>query len=511
MKAFAVSGSRERSVLRPRGTGDQHGQSSHAHLARHALIALSLANLCFVSAWKRRLSTAGLFLPFWSWQDLFALLLNITALAIVFFFLLRLAAKEKAFSNFLYAIAFCLPLIAVSNLVRVVFFESALSKHSSWVVAAIGSIPLLFAAALFRWKNKLLPIVEFVTVGLALFIPINVVQAAIEIHEHGPLPQLAARLPGTPRTRIVWLIFDEMDYTLTFPRRLPGVSVPELDRLRSESLFATLAHQPGRDTADAIPSLLTGRKVTRVRPQGTHALLVQFSDDSPFIDLTQLPNTFSDAHSAQINVGVAGWYFPYCRMFPSDVTECDWASMYSGVSDAPSLRTSLGSQLSSLTPLESRMRQMRRVPWLLAKAQQMASDPSLGLVMVHFPLPHGPEIFDRNTGKVTSLALHKDWYFDNLILADRMLGELRRSMELAGVWDSSAVIFSSDHSLREEMMPHPNPTPLVPFMVKCPAQHAGNTYEMPMNTIITRDLIRALEAGEVSAQTLPTWLRTHSQ
>jgi hypothetical protein len=499
-------------LLKPTGTSTQHSQPSPARdLIRHTLIALSLANLCFVSAWKRRLSAASLFLPLWSWQDLAALVLNVTVLGLVFFLLLWLASRKKPFSRLLYAIVFSLPLIAVSNLIRVLFFESALSKHSSLVVVAISAVPILFAAALFRWKKELIPIVEFVTLGLAVLIPINVIQAAIDIHSHGPLPQLAARLPGTPRSRVVWLIFDEMDYTLTFPRRPPGINVPELDRLRSQSLFATSARQPGRDTADAIPGLLTGRRVTRVRPQGTHALLVQFSGDPEFVDFTQLPNAFSDARSAQINVGVVGWYFPYCRMFPSDVTDCEWASMYSGVGDIPNVWASFRSQFFSLTPLESRMRQIRRAPILLAKAQEIASDPSLGLVMVHFPLPHGPEIFDRNTGRVTPFALHKDWYFDNLILSDRMLGELRDAMERAGMWDSSAVIFSSDHSLREEMMPHPNPTPLVPFMVKCPGQHVGSTYEVPMNTITTRDLIRALEVGEVSAETLPTWLRTHSR
>lgn len=499
-------------LLRPRGASNQHSHPSNARgLVGHLLIALSLANLCFVSAWKRRLSSPTLFLPFWSWQDLAALLLNVTVLGLAFFLLLRLAAREKPFSRILYAVAFSLPLIAVSNLIRVLFFESALSKHSFWVVVAIGAVPILFAAALFRWKKKLIPIVEFVTLGLTFLIPINVIQAAVEIENRGPLPQLAARLPGMPRSRIVWLIFDEVDYTLTFPRRPVGINVSELDRLRSQSLFATSAHQPGRDTADAIPSLLTGRMVKRVRPQGTKTLFVQFSDDPEFVDFTKLPNTFSDAHSAQINVGVVGWYFPYCRMFPSDVTDCEWASMYSGVGDIPNVWASFRSQFFSLTPLESRMRQIRRAPSLLAKAQQMGSDPSLGLVMVHFPLPHGPEIFDRNTGKITPFALHKDWYFDNLILADRMLGELRGAMERAGVWDSSAVIFSSDHSLREEMMPHPNPTPLVPFMVKCPGQHVGSTYEVPMNAIITRDLIRAFELGEVSAETLPTWLRTHSR
>lgn len=439
------------------------------------------------------------------------MLLNVTVLALGFLVLLRWAPNKNFVGRLSNAIAFALPLFAVINLVRTVFFESALSQQGYFVAALVGSVPILFAVALFSWQNTLLPAVEFVILGLALLIPFNVIQAISAIKRHEPLPRLADTLHDTPRPRVVWLIFDEMDYTLTFPRRPPGIALPQLDRLRSQSLFATSVYQPGRNTVEAIPSLLTGRTVARVRPQGTNALLVQFSGAAEFSDLAHLPNALSDARSALINVGVVGWYFPYCRMFPPYLTECEWASMYSGVSDRPNVWTSFRSQFTSLTPLESRLRQIRRVPRLLARAEEMVSNPNLGFVMIHFPLPHGPEIFDRYTGKITPFALHRDWYYDNLLLADRMLGELRSSMEQAGMWERSIVIFSSDHSLREEMMPHPDPTPLVPFMVKCPGQHAGHTYDATMNAIVTRDLIKAFELGEVSEDSLPAWLRAHTQ
>ena len=47
----------------------------------------------------------------------------------------------------------------------------------------------------------------------------------------------AARARRSAR-RVVWLLFDELDERIAFDLHLPEVSLPELERLRSESLVA---------------------------------------------------------------------------------------------------------------------------------------------------------------------------------------------------------------------------------------------------------------------------------
>jgi hypothetical protein len=59
------------------------------------------------------------------------------------------------------------------------------------------------------------------------------------------------------------------------------------------------------------------------------------------------------------------------------------------------------------------------------------------------------------------------------------------------------------------MMPHPHPTPLVPFIVKMPGQTTGITFDVPFNTVITRQLIGAVIRGEVTNASLPEWLNQH--
>jgi hypothetical protein len=168
-------------------------------------------------------------------------------------------------------------------------------------------------------------------------------------------------------------------------------------------------------------------------------------------------------------------------------------------------------ELDALTPLESRVRLIQRLRHVVVKAESMADDPQLGLVFIHLPVPHGPEIFDRYSSGVTPFAVHKDWFFDNLLLADRTLGVIRGSMEQAGLWDHSAIIITSDHSLRQVMMAHPDPVPLVPFMVKMPGQRQGVVFDTPFTTPIIRPLISAILRGEVTAANLPDWMRQHAR
>jgi hypothetical protein len=307
------------------------------------------------------------------------------------------------------------------------------------------------------------------------------------------------------------MIFDEMDFALSFPRRPAGLQLPEFDNFRRQSLFATAAHQPATDTEKAVPSLISGQEIYGFPSlQGDHTLRVRFSENAPPSEWGAESNIFAYARAAQVNAGVVGWYLPYCRIFARLITDCYWEPIYSQVTDSPALGRSLMDELDALTPLESRVRLIQRLHHMTAAAESMAGDRQLGLVFIHLPVPHGPEIFNRYTSSVTPFAVHSDWFFDNLLLADRTLGAIRRSMQRSGTWEDSAIIVTSDHSLRENMMAHPNPVPLVPFMVKMPGQSTGVVFTHQFSTEIIRYLIPAIQNGEITAANLPDWMRKHA-
>lgn len=494
--------------LKPDAVQQQQVPSVGAIECRQALVALSLANLSFVSAWQRRIYGEPFFMPLWSWRDLAALLLNVILLGVCFYLFLGFAERHKIRGYRWNGLIYAIPLFAIMNLVRRTTFPF---HHGQSTVVLMALAFVLLVLGLIFWQSKLLRPAEFVILGLVAALPLNIVNVGRVVRQTGIAPRLAPKLTarGRRERRVVWLVFDEMDYSLSFPRRPAYLQLPEFERLRSESLFATAAHQPGPGTELAMPTILTGRKINEVKASGTRSLRVKVSPGEPAFDLADAENVFTDIRAAHLNVGAVGWYLPYCRMFPSVISECHWEPIYTSVNDRPAFWTSLVDQWDALTLVESRVRDIQRLKRMVASAKTMAVDPELSLVFIHLAVPHGPPIYDRRSQRTTVLDLRKDWFFDNLLLTDRVLGEVRSAMEAAKQWDRSAVIVTSDHSLREYMMPHSHPTPLVPFIVKMPGQTTGTTFDVPFNTAITRKLIGAVMRGEVTDASLPEWLAQH--
>src|SRR6185295_7005459 len=64
----------------------------------------------------------------------------------------------------------------------------------------------------------------------------------------------APRIVGSSKSpRVLWVIADEWDYRLTFVDRDRSLSLPEIDRLRSTSLYSGSALPPGWETPVSIP------------------------------------------------------------------------------------------------------------------------------------------------------------------------------------------------------------------------------------------------------------------
>jgi arylsulfatase A-like enzyme len=162
----------------------------------------------------------------------------------------------------------------------------------------------------------------------------------------------------------------------------------------------------------------------------------------------------------------------------------------------------------SLNPLSDRGRHIADHVGLLADARAAVADTSLGLVFVHLAVPHHPPIYDREDDELTALNYHINGYYDNLVLADRTLGVLRRALEESDLWDRSTVVLTSDHSRREG-----EDDWRVPFVVKLAGQRTGGrAYRAPFNTVALHDLTLALLRGQVSggvARWLDGWRATN--
>jgi hypothetical protein len=83
---------------------------------------------------------------------------------------------------------------------------------------------------------------------------------------------------------------------------------------------------------------------------------------------------------------------------------------------------------------------------LLSREQEWAAAPFIGLMLLHFPEPDPPSIYSPSEGALTTDA-HMA-YLDELVVADRTMGLLRRRIEEAGLWDRSVIPISADHGWR---------------------------------------------------------------
>ncbi len=350
-------------------------------------------------------------------------------------------------------------------------------------------------------------------------------------------PAYAAKSPSpvaqpTPEVRVLWLVLDELDFRTAFAARPPGLKLPEFDRLRRESLFAERAYPPERHS---MPALLTGLEVHEAWARGPDEL--EFSVAGGGItSWSASPDVFSRTRELGVNTGLLGFFLPYCRVLGDRVTRCSARPSALGDywNEASFTETLLiqawllarrapvisgrADSVFSIWP-RRKPRALRDFLALREEAVSFSTDPALGLILVHLPVPHPPAIFDArreewSTGEGTG-------YLDNLVLADRTLGELRSAMERAGLWESTSVLVTSDHALRIGFWEARSRGELaglelvddarVPFLLKLAHQTAPLTYEREFKTIVTSHLLLALLRGELrTGDDVAAWLDRRS-
>lgn len=388
-------------------------------------------------------------------------------------------------------------------------------------VIAIASAPLIIAAVI-RWPQRVLAVIGGVLLIFSPLAPVVFAQALWKMASYDPSAYadkpVAPAFAGRPQRRVVWAIFDEWDYRLTFAGRPPGLALPEIDRFSTESLFSTHAYTPGGETIVSMPALLTGRLVATTNQVSQARLDVLYEGARQYTDWMKQPNVFSDARELRLNTAVVGWFHPYCRGLTANLTSC-W-----NFGDAPA-NFSFGETLPALAlnELRSLVESVDISPFgqsvivqahtrfyrdMLDRALSVAADPRYGLVFLHLPVPHSPHSYNRRTGKFDLGNEPFRGYIDSLALADRTLGELRTELERAGLWNSTVLLLSSDHCDRTSEGIDGKKDHRVPFIVHLPG--GGITYDAAFNTVLTRNFIAAILHHEVNTTAeAAAWLEKH--
>jgi hypothetical protein len=313
--------------------------------------------------------------------------------------------------------------------------------------------------------------------------------------------------------RVVWLLFDELDQGLTFEARPPGLELPELDRLRRESLFADAAHPPAGTTDVAMPALITGRPVVAVAPVSPNDLELTFADGKTGLWSAQ-PNVFSRARVFGYDTAVVGWQLPYPRVLGSSLGGAAFRpSVAHEQARGATVNEALRNQWGTLAPpLHVRRLAADRLADLGDLAIRTASNGRFGLVLLHLPLPHLPGVYDQAAGRLTvsNFGGAEAEYLDNLALVDRVVGELRRALERARLLDRTWIVASSDRWWRASKRPDGQVDRRVPFLVRPPDGGRAVHVDGAFSTLGTHDLVLAILRGSISdTDRAAAWLRRY--
>jgi len=506
-------------------------------LRRDLIFSLSLANLCFLRIWLPLVDPSSLFFLVRPTRSKYvAVMLAVGILGAILFSGLALVRRVNRplvwwLARCIFAVLLLLPL----NMVRGTFPDLAVfvlvNRFGPWVLrVTVVAIGLLCAVVVVRWPAVFARMAAIVVVVLSPLAPMLLATGMWRMLHLEPESGYvgAARLaPQTGRPRVVWLVFDQLDERLAFVQRPAFLKLPELDRLRTEGLFAANAFSPADWTLESLPSLITGKGVFEAKPGGDAELMVTYHGSTQAVPWSAEPNVFGRARREGLNTALVGWDIPYCRILKGDLTFCASHLLGNG-GEAGGLGSVLLHDFRGLVhwfPLGWRLRfteglAKRRGMHLrmLDDASRVATDPALGLVFIHWCIPHYPFLYSTRDRWAMDGSGN---YLGNLLLADRTLGELREAMERAGVWDSTTLLVSSDHALLHAPAEHAVPLwrnkqqivdrsgidPRVPFLVKLAGYKTPLSFNSPLNTVLSSDLVVAVLRGNIATpEDLSRWI-----
>jgi hypothetical protein len=373
------------------------------------------------------------------------------------------------------------------------------------VLAAVLYFHRQLARILYRLLIVLFPLVPFMTAQVVWILTRPPAMAKASVNAVNG-PKYAGLPAGTHHPhRVVWIIFDELDYRLAFESPA-NAHLPEFNRLARQSLEASSAYPPGGRTMISVPALLSGRLITNTREAGISDLLVRYAGDTKATHWGTADTVFDVQREKGWRAGVAGWYLPYKRIFGADINAWEDQSRRLGLDPTRSFAGLIGDEFRVLGDSRARsltgtsrivLEHRRLVQEISAEAAHRAADPDLDLVFLHLPVPHFPFFYDARTGQTASEPRPAIAYLDHLQLGDLILGQIRQAMVESGVAGRTTLLVSSDHWNRESDLIDGRTDHRVPFLLHFPHTSGGLRYRAPFNTILSRRLVTAIMNGEV--------------
>ncbi|MGB9031625.1 MAG: sulfatase-like hydrolase/transferase [Acidobacteriaceae bacterium] len=410
-----------------------------------------------------------------------------------------------------------------------VLFSVLESWWHRWAFRLVVAVPLLVAVLAWLWPKIARPIVGATRVALAMvaFCGLWIVpeMVHVDLQAHEALPVVAAHAEARParKTRIVWILFDELSYKLALIDPPPGQQFPNLERLHGESISFGNVQPVGNYTDMIIPSLMARRQIKQIRSTAQGQLVYLDEARHEWVGYDASRTLFATAQSDGWNPGVVGWAIPYCRIFAGLLTRCYWQQgvgaglsyelwvknddsvlSYAWAVPRAFLAEAHSSRQADAKRLEGAIDDDRS---LMEQMQATLEDERIHFVYLHLPVPHPPGVYNRRTHAWCACGN----YLDNLTLADDLLGKLLKEIDATSGGDPTAVIVSSDHSWRVPLWQHTpywsaeeervsqgrfDPRPV--FMIHFAGQRSGSEVLKPLSEFVEYDILSGMLEGKIA-------------
>lgn len=525
---------------------------------KEAFVAWGTVNLLFFRQWSKLLPDRWDYLLGGPRSPVayLSLMVLVVLLAAAAFAVVRTAQRSRNPHLMLgVRIAFLLAIIVGFNgLLYEAWIYAGYPQIPAWIPWSLGGGTLLLLAFL-QWRSKgwhhrVVPVAFTAMLLLAPLAPIlyaqGLYQAVTQDSEAPPWSVSPNAEPTGQRGdhRVVWIVFDELDQRIAFEEPPDDLQLPEFERLRETAFSATNAYTPHSQTLFSVPSMTTGRITDPVLPEGPSSLAVFFRDTETVEHWEDTETVFHWAREHGHDTAVVGTYHPYCRLFNEHLVDCHHYEYDGGFGHrllphlaehleglltsipTPALREPVTKYTALYTPLHRYYQQsaIDNHRELVPKAVETATRDDIDFAFLHFLVPHpvglkgtGLGYYDRVLDDYAT-GTRAD-YFDNLVLADRILGQIRSAMEKNGTWENTTVIVTSDHGYRGTWWGE-NPSTRdygdlllrptehrVPLIVKpATGSPTPHHHENELNTVLLGPLVQhALAHGFSDTQQVAEW------
>jgi len=505
------------------------------NLLRDFIAWLSLSNLIMLKVWLAIIPFyAGL--SFWAQHSpantyLAAMITTVLIASILWFIAIVIDNRWQRGTTGLRIISYSIALCFVLNGIRVNNKWAMASLYrvcGNWSWLLVGSVILLFVCIvllIFHYRSLVVKYHRRVLLLLAPFLFVTFGQSLLALQQVEPESAFVGRpLRDIPLVGdgcampIVWIIFDELDYRIAFGNRPRTLSLPELDKLRLTSLFATQAYSPAGDTGQSIPALLTGKAMILMTPQ-SEVIATLTARNGTNSMLTTQSTIFADMQKRGKRTSLFGWVFPYARLFRTVDVIKNYSTLIIPTSEsiAKMVVFFLRSLVESgyFSPFGDSIYISHHI--LITRTMQkdvisFFQKNQGGFTFLHYPVPHSLNIYNRYTKIYGANRNIKEGYLDNVALADRLLGEVRTTMQKTGAWDKTLVIVSADHHWRTNTYDGIIDRQHVPFLVKLPSQKSSISVAERFETVNTRKMIIDIVDRKINTpEELKKWMELQNE